>query len=99
MYVCMDKPTECRTRGGDTHELGAQAWRTLRALPRQLASAPPPHPALAGCVVVNVRGRWEEMDPPESHWETEMEEKFRESQMMAVMQQIQYAISVTRGNP
>ena len=26
-------------------------------------------------VVVNVRGRWEEMDPPESHWTKEMEEK------------------------
>ena len=47
----------------------------LRASPRQVASAPPPHPAVADAVVVNVRGRWEEMDPPESHWTKEMEEK------------------------
>ena len=42
------------------------------------------------------------MDPPESHWETEMEEKFRESQMMAVTDPIcdihDPRKSVTRGN-
>ena len=66
----------------------------LRALPRQLASA---HHLTSSSTSVG-GGR----NPPQSHWETEMEEKFRESQMMAVTDPIcdihEPRKSVSRGN-